>query len=189
VVGFVLAALATAWTTIAADAVIESTLDAQNRLLLFGRTMVLTSSTIEVFACVGLGMSVAIVITAWIQGSVQWRHEVKMRAEVNKRWEEISTRNAGMEGRNELLEWRLQDLQEQVDTLIVRRDALLAETQQDLDQAKEAVRATRSRDSLRQLQEGMVVLPDLEPDQENEETAASNPRDPTSPEGITPFPA
>jgi hypothetical protein len=189
VVGFVLAALATAWTTIAADAVIESTLDAQNRLLLFGRTMALTSSTVEVFACVGLGMSVAVVITAWIQGSVQWRHEVKMRAEVNKRWEEISTRNAGMEGRNELLEWRLQDLQEQVDTLVVRRDALLAETQQDLEQAKEAVRATRSRDSLRQLQEGMVVLPELEPDEEDEETAGSSPRDISSPEGITPFPA
>jgi methionine synthase I (cobalamin-dependent) len=71
----------------------------------------------------------------------------------------------------------------------VRRDALLAETQQDLEQAKEAVRATRSRDSLRQLQEGMVVLPELEPDEEDEETAGSSPRDISSPEGITPFPA
>ena len=32
--------------------------------------------------------------------------------------------NAGMEARNELLQWRLQDLQEQIDTLAVRRDEL-----------------------------------------------------------------
>lgn len=187
-VGFILAALATAWTTIAVDAVVESTLDAQNRLLLFGRTMVLTGPTVEVFACVGLGMSVAVVLTAWIQGSVQWRHEVKMRADVDKRWEEISTRNAGMEGRNELLEWRLLDLQEQVDALVVRRDALLADTQQDLEQAKEAVRATRSRDSLRQLQDSMVVLPEADADEEGEEAAGSV-RDADSSEGVTRFPA
>lgn len=186
-VGFILAALATAWTTIAADAVVESTLDSQDRLLLFGRTMVVTGPTVEVFACVGLGMSVAIVITAWIQGSVQWRHEVNMRAEVDKRWEEISTRNAGMEGRNELLEWRLLDLQEQVDALVVRRDALLTDTQRDLEEAKEAVRATRSRESLRQLQDSMVVLPDVDPDEEGEETGSA--RDTTSSEGARQFPA
>ena len=183
-VGFILAALATAWTTIAADAVIESTLDASDRLVLFGRTMVLTSPTIEVFACVALGMSVAVVITAWIQGSVQWRHEVKMRAEVNKRWEEISTRNAGREGRNELLEWRLHDLQDQVDALAARRDALLSDTQRDLEEAKEAVRATRSRDSLRHLQDSMVVLPDLEADGSDQDTAGS-----TQDDDVTTFPA
>ncbi|MEO8293545.1 MAG: hypothetical protein ABI635_10475 [Actinomycetota bacterium] len=179
-----LAALATAWTTIAVDAVIESTLDASDRLVLFGRTMVLTSPTIEVFACVALGMSVAVVITAWIQGSVQWRHEVKMRSEVNKRWEEISTRNAGMEGRNELLEWRLHDLQDQVDALAARRDALLSDTQRDLEEAKEAVRATRSRDSLRHLQDSMVVLPDLEADGSDQDTAGSAQDD-----DVTTFPA
>ncbi|MEP6477040.1 MAG: hypothetical protein ABJC60_07180 [Actinomycetota bacterium] len=183
-VGFILAALATAWTTIAGDAVIESTLDASDRLVLFGRTMVLTSPTIEVFACVALGMSVAVVITAWIQGSVQWRHEVKMRAEVNKRWEEISTRNAGMEGRNELLEWRLHDLQDQVDALAARRDALLSDTQRDLEEAKEAVRATRSRDSLRHLQDSMVVLPDLEGDGSDQDSAGSAQDD-----DVTTFPA
>ena len=187
-VGFILAALATAWTTIAADAVVESTLDGQDRLLLFGRTMVLTGPTVEVFACVALGMSVAVVLTAWIQGSVQWRHEVKMRAEVDRRWEEISTRNAGMEGRNELLEWRLHDLQEQVDALVARRDALLTDTQRDLEEAKEAVRATRSRDSLRQLQDGMVVLPDLESDEEDDGTAASA-QEPSAPDGFTQYPA
>lgn len=179
-----LAALATAWTTIAVDAVIESTLDASDRLVLFGRTMVLTSPTIEVFACVALGMSVAVVITAWIQGSVQWRHEVKMRSEVNKRWEEISTRNAGMEGRNELLEWRLHDLQDQVDALAARRDALLSDTQRDLEEAKEAVRATRSRDSLRHLQDSMVVLPDLEADGSDQDSAGSAQDD-----DVTTFPA
>lgn len=188
-VGFILAALATAWTTIAADAVVESTLDGSDRLLLFGRTMVLTTPTIEVFACVALGMSVAVVITAWIQGSVQWRHEVKMRGEVNKRWEEISTRNAGMEGRNELLEWRLQDLQVQVDGLVARRDALLADTQQDLERAKEAVRATRSRESLRHLQDSMVVLPDVDAEDEQEGATPGSFPDAPSSEDITPFPA
>jgi methionine synthase I (cobalamin-dependent) len=111
-----------------------------------------------------------------------------MRAEVDKRWEEISTRNAGMEGRNELLEWRLMDLQEQVDALVARRDALLADTQQDLEEAKEAVRATRSRDSLRQLQDNMVVLPDVDSDEEGEESHGSV-QDPSSSEGTTRFPA
>lgn len=161
-VGFLSAAFATAWTAIAVDIVIESTLDPDDRFVLFGRTIVTTTPTAEVFVCVGLAMSVAAIAAAWIVGSLRRRRELQLRADVDRRWEEISTRRAGMEARNELLEWRLQDLQEQIDSLIERRDELLAESTRDLEEAKEAVRATRSRDSLRQLQEGVIVLPELE---------------------------
>jgi hypothetical protein len=160
VVGFLLAAVATAWTAIAVDIVIESTLDASHRLVLFARTVATTTSTIEVFVCVALGMSVAAIAAMWIVGSLSRRREVQLRDEVDRRWEEISTFNAGMEARNELLEWRLQDLQEQIETLTARRDELLTDANRDLEDAKEAVRASRSRESLRRLQHGVVVLPE-----------------------------
>ena len=182
VVGFMLAALATAWTAFAVDTVIESTLDDRNRLVLFGRTVIETSSSVEVFACVGLGMSVAAIATAWIVGSARRRRETQLRADVDDRWEEISTRNAGMEARNELLVWRLKDLQEQVNTLVARRDELLADSHRDLKEAKEAVRATRSRDALRHLQEGVVVLPEVEP-------AEDGSNDPSAPDNVSRSPA
>jgi hypothetical protein len=185
VIGFLLAALGTAWTAFAVDIVIESTLDDANRLVLFGRTVIDTSSTVEVFACVGLGMTVAAIVTAWLVGSSRHKREVKLRADVDTRWEEISTRNAGVEARNELLEWRYQDLQEQVETLIARRDELLAHTHRDLAEAKDAVRATRSRDVLRQLQDGVLVLPEVDAD----DTGGERPQDPSQPDNVTRFPA
>ena len=162
VIGFMLAALSTAWTAIAVDIVIESTLDDSNRLVLFGRTVIDTSATVEVFVCVVLGMTVAAIVTAWLVGSARRKHEVQLRADVDARWEEISTRNAGMEARNELLEWRYQDLQEQVEVLVARRDELLSHSHRDLQEAKDAVRSTRSRDALRHLQDGVIVLPDAD---------------------------
>ena len=144
------------------DIIIESTRDAADRLVLFGRTIVATTSTIESFVCVGVGISVAVILTAWVVGSIHRRRELQLRVAVDRRWEEISNWNAGMEARNELLEWRLQDLQEQIDTLIVRRDELLSDRARNPDAARDAVRATRTRDSLRKLQHGVIALPDLE---------------------------
>jgi hypothetical protein len=187
VIGFLLAALGTAWTAFAVDMVIESTLEDANRLVLFGRTVIDTSSTVEVFACVGLGMTVATIVTAWLVGSSRRKREVKLRADVDTRWEEISTRNAGVEARNELLEWRYQDLQEQVETLIVRRDELLAHTHRDIAEAKDAVRSTRSRDALRQLQDGVLVLPEVDADDEGGEQAQDPSR--PAPDNVTRFPA
>ena len=161
-IGFLLAALGTAWTAFAVDIVIESTLSDSNRLILFGRTVVDTSATVEVFVCVVLGMTVAAIVAGWLVGSSRRKRDVQLRADVDARWEEISTRNAGMEARNELLEWRYQDLQEQVEVLVARRDELLSHSHRDLEEAKEAVRSTRSRDALRQLQDGVIVLPDTD---------------------------
>ncbi len=163
-VGFVTAALATAWSALALDVIVESTLDVTDRFVLFGRTIVATTATTEVFVCVSLGVSVAVIATAWIVGSVRGRRELQLRAAVDRRWEEISNWNAGMEARNELLEWRLQDLNEQVETMTARRDVLLADSSRDLEGTRAAVRASRSREALRQLQDGVIRLPDLEED-------------------------
>ena len=186
-IGFLLAALGTAWTAFAVDIVIESTLDGANRLVLFGRTVIDTSSTVEVFACVGLGMTVAAIVTGWLVGSSRRKRDAQLRADVDTRWEEISTRNAGVEARNELLEWRYQDLQEQVETLIARRDELLAHSHRDLAEAKDAVRSTRSREVLRQLQDGVVVLPEIDAD----EASGGRAQDPSqpAPDNATRFPA
>jgi phage baseplate assembly protein gpV len=188
VIGFLLAALSTAWTAFAVDIVIESTLDDSNRFVLFGRTVVDTSSTVEVFVCVGLGMTVAAIVTGWLVGSSRRRREVQLRADVDTRWEEISTRNAGMEARNELLEWRYQDLQEQVEVLVARRDELLSHSHRDLQEAKDAVRSTRSRDALRQLQDGTIVLPELDEETGDAQTHDTS-TDGSASDNVTRFPA
>jgi hypothetical protein len=179
VVGFVLAALATAWCAFALDIVVESTLDSNHAIVMFGRTIATTTPTIETFVLVALGMSAAAIATASIQSYRHRSDEIALRADVDRRWEEISTRGAGMEARNELLEWRLVDLQEQIDALIVRRDGLLAEQHGDVEEAKDMVRSTRSRESLRQLRDGVVMLPELDPEGAQPDAPASSK---TSPE-------
>jgi hypothetical protein len=186
-----LAALATAWCAIALDIVIESTLDAGHGILMFGRTLATTSATVETFALVVLGMTVAAIVTASVQSYRRRSYEVALRADVDQRWEEISTRGAGMEARNELLEWRLQDLQEQVDALVVRRDELLAVQHGGLEEAKDLVRSTRSRESLRQLREGLIVLPELDPEEPAPAPSEPATSAPPGAEGhnVTKFPA
>ena len=88
-----------------------------------------------------------------------------------------------MEARNELLEWRYQDLQEQVEVLAARRDELLSHSHRDLEEAKDAVRATRSRDALRQLQDGVIVLPDTD------EATGEATSDGSGSDNVTRFPA
>jgi hypothetical protein len=188
VVGFVLAALATAWCAVALDIVVESLLDPDNAIVMFGRTLVTTTATIETLVLVALGMSAAAVITASIQSYRRRSDEIALRADVDKRWEEISTRGAGIEARNELLEWRLNDLREQVDALILRRDALLAEQLDDDEDANDIVRSTRSRESLRQLRDGVILLP--ESDAQEQPPDAPAPAAPTDPgDNVTKFPA
>jgi hypothetical protein len=170
-----LAALATAWCAVALDIVVESTLDARNAFVMFGRTLVTTTATVEMFALVALGMTVAAIITASIQSYRRRGDEIALRADVDKRWEEISTRGAGMEARNELLEWRLQDLQEQVDILIVRRDGLLAEQLGGLEEAKDMVRSSRNHKSLRELRDGVIVLPELDAEDSDQQAQATAP--------------
>jgi hypothetical protein len=190
VVGFVLAALATAWSAVALDIVVESLLDKDNAIVMFGRSLVTTTATLETFVLVALGMSAAAIITGSIQSYRRRSDEIALRVEVDKRWEEISTQGAGVEARNELLEWRLQDLQEQVDALLVRRDALLAKQHGDVEEAKDMVRSTRSRESLRQLRDGVIMLPELDPEEPRPEKPA--PRASTDPGGgdnVKQFPA
>jgi hypothetical protein len=187
-----LAALATAWCAVALDVVIESALQSGNAIVLFGRTLTTTTATVETFVLVVLGMSVAAIVTASIQSYRRRGYEIALRAAVDDRWEEISTRGAGMEARNELLEWRLRDLQEQVDTLVVRRDELLVETRGDVDEARDMVRSTRNHESLRQLREGLIVLPELDPEEEAAATPGlpvEGPAEPGTDENVTRFPA
>jgi hypothetical protein len=195
-VGFMLAALGAAWSVAAIDIVIESTLNSSAAFVLFGRVLVTTTPNVETFAVVGLGMSVAAIITAAITGYRRRRDEAILRTDVDRRWEEISTRNAGMEARNELLEWRLKELQGQVDALVARRDELVAQEQRDVEEAKGEVRATRSRGMMRQLRDGLIVLPDLDPDAEGAaieaETATTGAAPTPEPPGegtVTRFPA
>ncbi len=189
-VGFQLGAVVTSWSALAADVIVESTLDASDRLVLFGRTVAVTSSTIEVFVCVALGMSIAVLATAAVSGAVRRRRESQLRAEVDQRWEQLSMHHAGMEARNELLDWRVQDLQDQIHTLLARRDALLADATRDLGDAKDTVRATRSRDALRRLQDGVIALPDLEDDPSGADADPPPARRPSVPgDNVRRFPA
>jgi hypothetical protein len=190
VVGFVLAALATAWCAVALDIVVESLLDPDNAIVMFGRTLVTTTATIETLVLVALGMSAAAVLTASIQSYRRRSDEIALRADVDRRWEEVSTRGAGIEARNELLEWRLNDLQEQVDALVLRRDALLAEQVGDGEDARDMVRSTRTRESLRQLRDGVILLPESDTEEEEEPPDTPAPAASTDPgDNVTKFPA
>ena len=127
VLGILIAALGTAWSVLATDVIVESGRAADGTFYLFGRAMTSVALSVEMLILAAMAASVGTIIALAISAgrrASRWR---QLRVQVDGHYEEMSTKIAGMEARNELLEWRIPELQAQVAGLLEKRDELLDE--------------------------------------------------------------
>lgn len=125
-----LAAICAAWGIAVVDVIGESASSGGRTLSIFGNQIATgLSATVGVIAIAALACSAVVAIAfAWRFWRIG-RIEREIDSEVERRWSELSIRAAGMEARNNLLEWRVPILQTNVDELLEKRDELLGDLQ------------------------------------------------------------
>jgi hypothetical protein len=133
----ILFVIATVLTALAGDAVAESVLDGGDDIVAlrgFAQFATTTSTTLTILTI--LSATAALAWAAVIALSRGRGLERRMAEELDERWDAQSRHNAGVEGRNKLLEYRVAELQTKLEELAGKRDALVEE-----------IRAVRKRTS------------------------------------------
>lgn len=161
VLGILIAAFGTAWSVLATDVVIESGLAADGTLYLFGRSLATTNLWVEMLVLACMAFTVGIIIALTVSAGRRAKRWRQLRTQVDGHYEEMSTKIAGMEARNELLEWRIPELQAQVAGLLEQRDELLEEMGRISERAR-ALGEMNARRNQEQSSEQVVVLADAE---------------------------
>lgn len=129
--------ITTALAGLVGDAVVESIADGGRGVVALGGSIALdsgTTTTLTILTALTAGAALAWV--AAIASALGRRVEGRMAEELDARWDAQSRHNAGVEGRNKLLEYRVSELQAKLEELTERRDALVDE-----------IRAVRKRTS------------------------------------------
>jgi hypothetical protein len=147
ITGWIFLALASVYSLLVADLVLESAFSGAKKLYLFGNliaepgkpegTWVVTALA----ATAGLALASAI---AYLHGR---RLEQRMAADLDDRWQELSRQAAGTEARNELISWRIAELHDQIERQTAKRDLLADEVsaqEAELARLREAIRDHRS---------------------------------------------
>jgi hypothetical protein len=157
-------ALAAAWAAVALDVVAESALTDGPSIRAFGRTVAEpaagTASLVLILAGISLGAIAALGIAALVES---FRAKA-LRAEIERRAEARSLEHVGLLAKNDLLTWRINELQEQADELLAKRDGLLDELGVLTSKTQQLrAEARHSKELLAQLSEQLVVMPEMLP--------------------------
>jgi hypothetical protein len=166
VLSVILLCLSVAYATVVSEIVIESARLGGRGVVAFGTTLLTTETSVGIFVLAGLSASAALALVAAVAFHRGRRLERRMAGELDARYEDISTKAAGWEARNELLRWRIAELQNQQEQLLAKREELMAEMTLARQRASDlrAV-AQQQRDALEELQrvaEGVVIMPELD---------------------------
>jgi chromosome segregation ATPase len=161
--GYIAIVLATAWTVVVVETIIESARTFAGSIQFLGRSMLAPGIRPGVFILSGLAASAGLawaVAVAYARGR---RLERRMAAELDERYQEITAKAAGDVARAGLLSWRVAELRTSMDELTARRDEILAEMEYARRRTSE-LRALSDdyKRSLTDLQDRLVVLPDIE---------------------------
>jgi len=161
--GVVAIAVAAAWSALAADVVWESA-DAGGGSIVALRTTLLTpGSRPAIVILAGLAASAGLAMAAAVALARGRRLERRMAGELDARYQEITARAAGDVARARLVSWRVGELRTSMQELTGRRDQLIAEM--ELARRRTAELRALAEDykrSLAQLQDRLIVLPDVE---------------------------
>jgi hypothetical protein len=125
--GPTLAGSAVIWIGLAVDSIVESIRATSFSVRLVGASLFQTTATGEAVGLVLISLSVGVVATLLIRGLMGSRLTAVVRREVDRRWNEMSVKSAGAEARNELLMWRIEELQRQLRELMGKRDDMVEE--------------------------------------------------------------
>jgi Skp family chaperone for outer membrane proteins len=161
-------AAAAAWCAVAGDAIVETIQAPGTAIRAFGRSIALTGARTELIVLTLLGLSVGVILAmagTFLIGVVRTG---SLRRELARRDEERRMAEAKIAAKNDLLAWRVDELQQQADTLLAKRDELMDELSEVSATTQELrTKAKRSRETLQRLSKELVVMPDLE-QQQNE---------------------
>jgi len=115
--------LATAWSALVAELVIESARTGARELVAFGYVLAAPGGSVGIWILCGVSATAALALVTAVAYARGRRLERRMAAELDERWEEISQRNAGDATRIRLLSWRVAELQTLTNQLTAERAA------------------------------------------------------------------
>jgi hypothetical protein len=161
--GIIAIVAATLWTAAVVETIVESVRAFGGGIQIFGRTIITPGIRPSIFVLCALAASAGIAWAAAIAYARGRRMERRMAADLDERYQEMSTRAAGDIARAELASWRANELRTTVEDLARQRNEILAE----MDLARKRTSELRAltedyRRTLTELQERLVLLPDIE---------------------------
>jgi hypothetical protein len=153
----------TALAGLVGDAIVESIADGGRRVVAGGGTIALDvgiTATLTILTALAAGAALFwVAAIAFARG--RWM-EGRMAKELDARWDTQSRHNAGVEGRNKLLEYRVSELQAKLEEMSERRDALVDEIRSVRKRTSELQNvAHEQRETIIRLTEGATTGEDI----------------------------
>ena len=161
--GVIAIVVATAWSALAADAVIESARAGDGSLVVLRRTLFTPGLRPGIVILAGLAAFAGLAMAAAVAYARGRRLERRMAAELDARYQEITARAAGDVARAGLISWRVAELRTSMQDLTGQRDRLIAEMELTRRRTSELRALTEDyRRSLARLQDRLIVMPEVE---------------------------
>ena len=162
--GIIAIVLATLWTAFVVETIIESARAFGGSIMFLERTLLMPGIRPGILILCGLAASAGLAWTAALSYERGRRLERRMAAELDARYQEITTQAAGDVARAGLLSWRVAELRTSLDTLTEQRDQVLAEM--ELTRRRTSELRALSEDyerSLTELQDRLIIrMPEIE---------------------------
>jgi hypothetical protein len=161
--GYIAIALATVWTAVVVETIIESARVFGGSILFFRRTLLTPGIRPGVLILCGLAASAGLAWSAAVAYARGRRLKRRMAAELDARIQDVKVESAGEAARAGLVSWRIGELRSSMEELIAERDRIQAEM--DLAQRRTSELQALSEDykrSLTELQDRLIRLPDIE---------------------------
>jgi hypothetical protein len=153
-----------AWCGAAVDAIVETIFTPGSAIRAFGRSIALTGPRVEAATVALLGVSVGVIAAIGAIWVVDTLRAASLRKELERRDEQRSLAEAGLAAKNDLLSWRVEELQRQADELLTKRDVLVDELSGVTASTNELrTKAVRGKELLSRLTEELVVVPEPKP--------------------------
>ena len=161
--GIIAIVLATVWTAVVIETIIESVRAFAGSIVFLGQTLSDPGTQPEILILCGLAATAGLAWSAAVAYARGRRLERRMAAELDTRYQEMTTQAAGDVARAELTSWRVAELRTSMDTLLAQRDEVLA--QMELARRRTSELRALSDDykrTLSELQDRLIILPEIE---------------------------
>jgi hypothetical protein len=161
--GIIAVASAAVWTAFVTETIVESARVYGGSIVFLRRTLFTPGIRPGILILCGLAVSAGLAWAAAVAYARGRRLEQRMAAELDARYSEMTAQAAGDFARAGLLSWRVAELRTSMDDLIMRRDEVLAEMELARRRTSELrALADDYKRSLAELQDRLIVLPDIE---------------------------
>jgi gas vesicle protein len=159
----VIAAAGVAWSAVGIESLVETILTPGSAIRVFGRSIAFTGPRAEIIVMTLVGTSVGALVAVTATYIIQTIRSASLRDELERRNEQRALSDVALAAKNDLLSWRVDDLQRQADALLARRDDLLVDLSDVADRTTDLrTKAQRSKETLARLSPELAVAPALE---------------------------